>query len=263
MALFGRLVITDAGMQEVLKAQSGGSLNFKRIAMGSGYYSGNFNSLKGLVDEEVSVEISDCYVQDDLATIEGFFSNDDLGVAFEWREIGVFVETDDGEEILYCYSNAGDSYDYIPSTSDERYSKRIRIAVAIGNSSNVRITIPSDGSEVMIVENFKKYYGECGVIRTFILPVDSWSDEKDQTITYEGITDYSCLKLQYTPVGKNIYNCENANVMMKSASSNRITISCDTLPTIDVIVDVIYQGETDVYYTWDGSAYTAHKRKVK
>ena len=116
-----------------------------------------------------------------------------------------------------------------------------------------------DTLEGKITENFKSMYGNSGVIKTFLLPVDSWSD-KEQTISYEGITDYSCLKMQYTPVGNNIANCENASVKMKSASESSIVIACNSVPTIDVIVDVIYLGETDVYYTWDGSAYTAHEK---
>ncbi len=139
MANFGQLVLTNVGIQEQYKAQSGNPLKFKRIGMGSGRYSGNITALTKLVTENVSVDISKGYMQNNAFVVEGFFSNEGLQTGFAWREIGLFVEDEDGNEVLYCYANAGDTYDYIPATADERYSKYIRIATAIGNATNVSI----------------------------------------------------------------------------------------------------------------------------
>lgn len=139
MANFGQLVLTNLGIQEQYKAQSGGQLKFKRIGMGSGTYSGNIAALKKLVSENVSIDISKGYMQNNAYMVEGFFSNESLQTGFAWREIGLFVEDENGNEVLYCYANAGDTYDYIPATTDERYSKYIRIATAIGNATNISI----------------------------------------------------------------------------------------------------------------------------
>ena len=139
MANFGQLILTNVGIQEQYKAQSGESLKFKRIGMGSGKYTGNIMALTKLVTENVSVDISKGYIQNNAYTVEGFFSNEGLNTGFAWREIGLFVEDANGNEILYCYANAGDTYDYIPATTDERYSKYIRIATAVGNATNVSI----------------------------------------------------------------------------------------------------------------------------
>lgn len=154
MANFGQLVLTNVGIQEQYKAQAGGKLKFKRIAMGSGTYTGNILSLTKLVKENVSVAISDCYVQNNSAMVEGFFSNDGLTTGFAWREIGLFVEDEKGNEVLYCYANAGDTYDYIPATEDERYSKYIRIATAIGNATNISI-VESEGILYVDTVTFK------------------------------------------------------------------------------------------------------------
>ena len=139
MANFGQLILTNSGIQAQILAQNGGKLKFTRIGMGSGNYSGNIASLSRLVSEKVSVTISSGYAKDTSYTIEGFFSNEELQTGFEWREIGVFATIDDGSEVLYCYANAGNTYDFIPATGDERYTKYIRVAMAVGNASNVSI----------------------------------------------------------------------------------------------------------------------------
>lgn len=139
MANFGQLVLTNSGLQEQYKAQSGQPLTFKRIAMGSGEYSGNIATLTALVTENVSINVAKGYIQNNTFVVEGFFSNESLQTGFAWREIGLFAEDAEGNEVLYCYANAGDTYDYIPATTDERYSKYIRIATAIGNATNVTI----------------------------------------------------------------------------------------------------------------------------
>lgn len=139
MASFGQLILTNAGLQAQYKAQSGESLKFKRIGMGSGEFSGNIAALTALVKEDISVAVINGYTQNNAYVVEGFFSNEALNVGFAWREIGLFAEDSDGNEVLYCYANAGDTYDYIPATGDERYSKYIRIATAIGNATNVSI----------------------------------------------------------------------------------------------------------------------------
>lgn len=144
MANFGQLLLTNLGIQEQYKAQGGSELKFKRIAMGSGKFTGNIMALKGLVAENVSVDISKGYMQNNTYIVEGFFSNEGLNTGFAWREIGLFVEDANGNEVLYCYANAGDSYDYIPATADEHYSKYIRIATIVGNATNISI-VESEG----------------------------------------------------------------------------------------------------------------------
>ena len=156
MANFGQLILTLRGLQEQVKAQSGGELKFKRIALGSGAFNGNINTLTKLVTEKVSVAISEGYIQNDAYTVEGFFSNEALQTGFEWREIGVYIEDAGGNEILYCYANAGNAYDYIPATEDERYSKHIRIAMVVGNTTNVSI-VESEGIVYVDTQTFKSH----------------------------------------------------------------------------------------------------------
>ena len=175
MAYFGQLILTNLGLQEQIKAQSGSELKFKRIAMGSGSFSGNTASLTALVKENVSVPISSGYVQNGAYTVEGLFSNEALQTGFEWREIGVYLEGADGNEILYCYANAGDAYDYIPATQDERYSKYIRVAMLVGNAENISF-VENEGFIYVNMQSFNE------AIQTINVAMDSKANADEHNI---------------------------------------------------------------------------------
>lgn len=185
MASFGQLIVTNLGLQEQYKAQAGIPLKFKRIAMGSGNFSGNITTLTKLVTENVSVDISKGYIQNDAYTVEGYFTNEDLQSGFAWREIGLYIEDQSGNEILYCYANAGDTYDYIPATTDERYSKYIRIATAIGNAENVTIVENESYSYVDIIAFSALSQKVDGLMATIVdvtLPASAWVSKSGMNI---------------------------------------------------------------------------------
>ena len=143
MATFGQLKLTDLGIQAQLNLQNGNSLNFTHIGIGSGEYSGEVSSLKKLVKQEILVDITKAYVEDERYIVIGSFTNDDMQTSFIWREIGLYFEDESGNDVLYCYSNAGDQYDYIPAIEDTRYAKTVRIATAISNAENVSFKPPT------------------------------------------------------------------------------------------------------------------------
>ena len=139
MARFGQLKLTSAGIQAQLNAQGGDPIRFTKIGIGSGKFTGDSTKLKDLVKTEFLIDIERGYVEDGQYTVSGFFTNENLQTSFAWREIGLFFEGENGDNILYCYSNAGDQYDIIPATTDERYTKTVRIVTAITNAAHVSI----------------------------------------------------------------------------------------------------------------------------
>lgn len=219
MANFGQLVLTTVGINEQYKAQSGKALKFKRIALGSGNYSGNIMALTKLVAEKVSVDISKGYMQNNAFVVEGFFSNEGLQTGFAWREIGLFVEGENGNEVLYCYANSGEFYDYIPATTDERYTKYIRIATAIGNASNVTI-----------VEN------------TGLTYVDAYTFE---TTVMELQTDVSQLWPSKVVSGEIVAIDDSANLPLLGLNVYGRSTQ-DGTPTTDTPVDIVSVGESVV-----------------
>lgn len=156
MASFGQLKLTNLGIQAQLNAQNGSPLKFTKIGMGSGEFSGDVSTLTNLVKEEVLVGITKAYIEDGVYVVTGSFSNETLETTFVWREIGLYFEDENGNNVLYCYSNAGNKYDDIPASTDERFTKTIRIATAISNAENVSI-VESAGATYVEAEFFDAF----------------------------------------------------------------------------------------------------------
>lgn len=140
MANFGQLILTNAGIQAQIKAQSGGPmLKFTKIGIGSGNFAGDIGSLTSLVTEEVSVGIEKAYIEDNVYIVEGTMTNEDVSASFALREVGLYIEDENGNDVLYSYANAGESYDTVPVISDGRCTKVIRIATAVSSAHEVNI----------------------------------------------------------------------------------------------------------------------------
>ena len=158
MASFGQLRLTKLGAQAQLNAQNGGTpMKFTKIGLGSGVFTGDAADLTALVKEEVLVGISKAYVENGAFMVEGSYANDNQDHSFTWREIGLYFEDENGSNVLYCYSNAGNRYDDIPATADDRYVKNVRIATAFTDADHVTIQVNPGGTyvEVEAFELFK------------------------------------------------------------------------------------------------------------
>lgn len=496
MANFGTLILTKEGMRLQALAEGGTTLKAKRMAMGSGRVSGSIMNMTALVKEEVSVPISKGVLQNGNSWLfDGYFSNEQIQTGFYWRELGLFMQdpSDPLKEILYCYSNAGETADYIPPNQDERYEKYLDIQVAFSNASEITIEVPqtlvlvskpefdahiysnmhfhvvdstgtgsalvvsydmqdhdltngfpllvklvadieagatlkfnelealpivtSDGKAVtksakagyyiplaytgtaweliggggggeeipqftrnketiyptqngqktftlskgeytvgancldvnidgipqpasaftetsatsftlhdsfeiltttqidvsymkispiqnaetptgaqmkvdeleasmteyvngelkkkanattlgsyakkdlsnVPVATLKEAMVSVGTIKTFKLPMASWSANA-QSIVYTGLTEFSSIKLQYATPDVNLEQCETCGIKISSVGEGTITLSCETVPTMDVVIDILYQGERDKWFEWTGSAWTEHTR---
>ena len=152
MANFGKLLFTKEGLKLQAMAEGGIPLKAKRMAMGSGKHTGSIQNLTALIKEEVSIEIDQARLNSDNKSynFEGYFDNAELQTGFVWREIGLFMQDPNipEKEILLCYANAGDTGDFIPANSDERYEKHLTIQVAFDNAQSITITAPEPSSIV-------------------------------------------------------------------------------------------------------------------
>lgn len=240
MANFGQLLLTSLGIQEQYRAQGGGKLKFKRIGMGSGKYTGNVMALTKLVSENVSVAISKGYAQNNAFTVEGFFSNESLATGFAWREIGVFVEDASGNEVLYCYANAGDSYDYIPATADERYAKNIRVAIAIGNATNITI-VEQEGITYVDTLTFGKLRDEVATLHpTKVASGEAIVVENSASLPLAGLTIYGKSTQDGTPspdAPVEIVSVENPVVTVARKNLLKVTATTRTESGVTVTVN--------------------------
>ena len=144
MSYFEGLKLTKKGEQ--LQAKINGNLSetltFTKAKLGSGLITSN-DEIRFLTDvKEVwgTASVTSCKIQGDeknIVAIELQFSNAELREDKIFREIGLYAQGNEGEEILYAYANAGDKYDYIPLMKDSPHAFIIVIYFNITSGSKV------------------------------------------------------------------------------------------------------------------------------
>jgi hypothetical protein len=150
MPNFGKLSLTSTGINTLVKAQAGSEIAFSKIKIGSGMFSGNVSTLTDLIETQLTAEIVTGTLLNNTYTVEAHFTNEGLAQGFYWREIGLYVNDSNGNDVLFGYANAGTSSDYIPATASEIYTKHVRISVAVGDAQNIIVNHTS-GTYVDIV----------------------------------------------------------------------------------------------------------------
>ena len=148
MSYFEGLKLTKKGEQ--LQAKINGNLSetltFTKAKLGSGSITSN-DEIRFLTDvKEVwgTANVTSCKIQGDeknIVAIELQFSNAELREDKIFREIGLYAQGNEGEEILYAYANAGDKYDYIPLMKDSPHSFVIVIYFNITSGTKVDANI--------------------------------------------------------------------------------------------------------------------------
>ncbi len=161
MSYFPGLKLTKQGEQ--LLAKVNGNLNetitFKRAELGSEIIVSDdeIRFLTKLKEKWKEVSISDCKIIGEEQTqvqLELQFDNGDMEIEKIFREIGIYVASKDGEEILFAYSNAKENYDYIPPATDNPQSFIINILIAI--TSNVKINAEIDLNSYVTIKKFNE-----------------------------------------------------------------------------------------------------------
>ncbi|AXB80870.1 hypothetical protein ACT01_00630 [Megasphaera hexanoica] len=154
MAQFPDMTPTTNGDKMLIQAVNGHKLVFTRGAFGSGSLSDSddIKTFTALKSEKMSLPIVDTTVSDtgEKITLTFNCSNSSLDTGFINREVGVFAKLDDGDEVLYSYSNAGMAYDYIPSNETPTNENTFEIEVYISSEAEINVTI--DGSIVYLTK---------------------------------------------------------------------------------------------------------------
>ena len=152
MSCFNGLKLTKLG--EILLANINGNLNetltFTSGAVGAGAISDDneINSLTALKDKWKDLDILSIEKDEDDETIvklELQFSNVDLQEAKLFREIGIYAKGNNGEPVLFAYSNAGENYDYVPLPKDNPQTFTIQINLKITSNSKIDAIINMAG----------------------------------------------------------------------------------------------------------------------
>lgn len=152
MAAFVHNGMTKKGLSLLARGIAGEEIKFTKIVLGSGYMEDGWETaeMETLVNPVVSLPISAIRAIDQgerpsgCVLLTGIFHPTQLEVDFYYRELGVFA-TDPvtGEEILYCYGNAGDEAEHIfKNGSNSLIEKVIDVLVMVGAAAHVSAYIP-------------------------------------------------------------------------------------------------------------------------
>ncbi|WP_206922988.1 H-type lectin domain-containing protein [Alicyclobacillus suci] len=146
MGVYGNMVITQQGQTLFGKVQTGATLTFTRMQIGSGQLASGqdpttFTSLISPIDY---FNINSVANSGGTAVVRGIYQNTNLTASTYTCEIGLYAQDPDAGEILYAYANAGTQGDTIPPYSDGPYSRQFQINTAVGNATNVTANVPSD-----------------------------------------------------------------------------------------------------------------------
>lgn len=149
---FEKVYITKQGALLAAKTLQGKKIEFDHAEIGSGTLNGSAADKTSLTTKVLECPISKVEIeQDTQASVSFIFKNTDAKAAFYFREIGLFaIDPDTKAKVLYAYTNAGNTAEYINNSIAEKIEKHIKINVVVDNASNVTITL--DSSEIYVTE---------------------------------------------------------------------------------------------------------------
>ena len=140
---------TNAGRQLQTRVIAGDTLTFTTIKLGDGTMTTEpIAAMTDLIHGIITLSVHEVRRNADYAEVTGVFQNAGLSSGFYWREIGIFAADPDypndrSHDILYCYQNAAELAEYIPSASSAVIEKIIRVACVVGDAENVTVGLAS------------------------------------------------------------------------------------------------------------------------
>lgn len=149
---FEKVYITKKGSLLAAKTLQGKQIVFDHAEVGSGTLSGDARDKTSLTKKVLECPIGNIKITGETqATISFAFNNENIASAFYFREIGLFaIDPDTEEKVLYAYSNAGETAEYINNSMTELIEKNINIVTLVDNASNINITL--DPNQIYVTE---------------------------------------------------------------------------------------------------------------
>jgi len=146
LANFNSFKLTNKGLDLEYKAQGGKTLKITRFGLGDGELGNTpireLTELKHEIMSNKNINTEGTYKK---ATLGFMLDNKTITEGFYWREIGIFAEDPDTqEEILFMYTNAGETADYIPANnSTSILEKYIDVDIYVSDIENITVEIDS------------------------------------------------------------------------------------------------------------------------
>lgn len=149
---FEKVYITKQGALLAAKTLQGKKIEFDHAEVGSGNLSGNAVDKTALTTKVLECPIQKVEITENTqAKVSFIFKNTDANNGFYFREIGLFaIDPDTKVKVLYAYTNAGTTAEYINNSIAEKIEKHISINVIVDNAQNVNITL--DENQIYVTE---------------------------------------------------------------------------------------------------------------
>ena len=148
MAKYPAVITTMAGTNTIAEANaSKQALIFTKIVIGTGDMPASIPRATALTDKRLELAITKSVkTGDGQFMVQGLLSNKNLEAGFYAREIGLMAKAgENGQEVLFSYTNGGNYVDYIPDKNTPMDSYTFTITTVIGNAENVQAIVSDNG----------------------------------------------------------------------------------------------------------------------
>ena len=148
MAKYPAVITTMAGTNTIAEANaSKQALIFTKIVIGAGGMPTSIPRATALTDKRLELAITKSVkTGDGQFMVQGLLSNKNLEAGFYAREIGLMAKAgENGQEVLFSYTNGGNYVDYIPDKNTPMDSYTFTITTVIGNAEKVQAIISDNG----------------------------------------------------------------------------------------------------------------------
>lgn len=148
MAKYPAVITTMVGANTIAEANaSKQALIFTKIVIGAGDMPASIPRATALTDKRLELAITKSVkTGDGQFMVQGLLSNKNLEAGFYAREIGLIAKAgENGQEVLFSYTNGGNYVDYIPGKNTPMDSYTFTITTVIGNAEKVQAIISDNG----------------------------------------------------------------------------------------------------------------------
>lgn len=148
MAKYPAVITTMAGTNTIAEANaSKQALIFTKIVIGAGDMPASIPRATALTDKRLELAITKSVkTGDGQFMVQGLLSNKNLEAGFYAREIGLVAKAgENGQEVLFSYTNGGNYVDYIPDKNTPMDSYTFTITTVIGNAEKVHAIVSDNG----------------------------------------------------------------------------------------------------------------------
>lgn len=148
MAKYPAVITTMAGTNIIAEADaSKQALIFTKIVIGAGDMPASIPRATALTDKRLELAITKSVkTGDGQFMVQGLLSNKNLDAGFYAREIGLMAKAgENGQEVLFSYTNGGNYVDYIPDKNTPMDSYTFTITTVVGDAEKVQAIVSDNG----------------------------------------------------------------------------------------------------------------------